>query len=387
MSDLTTIQISREDLQLLQQAKDLKSTKRGVNVRGYIRVSTDIQVEKGYSLQSQESEITAVVKNHRWNLTKLYTDAGITGTGMVRDQFDLLLEEAQPGEYIMAYSISRIGRNVRDSILRMNEAKDRGIFIYIIDCRIDSRTPAGELMYNIMASLADHAVKESNRNISVVMNNMSASNVLRGKPHFGYQFVAKDLPFEPHEGEQRCIDVVAHLLTTEQGRWTNSMLARFLNAEDPYTGSPNPEYIEYYKETQNNRKDKRDERIKNGKPEWKKFTCNTIRTLLVGLNIRHPERCLLPKLGIRITQRRKDTELAIPILELQPRKRGPRKAKQVDSPALPDFLPVQGSALPILPPIGLHVHFPSELKEDDKKETEYAIVLKENKEKDEAHDL
>lgn len=45
----------------------------------YIRVSTQEQVNEGYSVGEQEARLTAYCKAKGWNVHKVYTDGGFTG--------------------------------------------------------------------------------------------------------------------------------------------------------------------------------------------------------------------------------------------------------------------------------------------------------------------
>lgn len=50
----------------------------------YIRVSTQEQVNEGYSVGEQEARLTAYCKAKGWNVHKVYTDGGFTGSNTDR---------------------------------------------------------------------------------------------------------------------------------------------------------------------------------------------------------------------------------------------------------------------------------------------------------------
>ena len=61
----------------------------------YTRVSTDIQAEKEFSsCEAQEEKIRAFIKSQdNWQIAKVYTDAGYTGTNTNRSVLQELFED------------------------------------------------------------------------------------------------------------------------------------------------------------------------------------------------------------------------------------------------------------------------------------------------------
>ena len=61
----------------------------------YTRVSTDIQAEKEFSsCEAQEEKIRSFVKSQdHWQIAKVYTDAGYTGTNTNRSVLQELFED------------------------------------------------------------------------------------------------------------------------------------------------------------------------------------------------------------------------------------------------------------------------------------------------------
>ena len=61
---------------------------------GYIRVSSEMQVETGYSLDAQRAFITDYVRTKGWTLVDIFCDAGLSGTLSNRPALQALMERA-----------------------------------------------------------------------------------------------------------------------------------------------------------------------------------------------------------------------------------------------------------------------------------------------------
>ena len=80
---------------------------------GYIRVSTDTQAEKGGGLDVQRGAIEKYAKDNGIELTRVFCDAGISGTQENRPALDeLLLETIREGDVIIVHNTSRLWRSI-----------------------------------------------------------------------------------------------------------------------------------------------------------------------------------------------------------------------------------------------------------------------------------
>jgi len=80
---------------------------------GYIRVSTETQAEKGGGLDVQRSAIEKYARDNGIEITRLFCDAGISGTQESRPELDeLLLETIREGDTIIVHNTSRLWRSI-----------------------------------------------------------------------------------------------------------------------------------------------------------------------------------------------------------------------------------------------------------------------------------
>jgi site-specific DNA recombinase len=126
-------------------------------VAGYVRVSQERAAKNGYGLGAQEHEVRRFVKYKGWTLVDLYREEGVSGYRKDRPAMDRLLADARAGRFNVAVfpSIDRAGRSVRDVIEIDRTLRAAGVDTVFLREGVDTSTPTGELLRNIMASLAE----------------------------------------------------------------------------------------------------------------------------------------------------------------------------------------------------------------------------------------
>jgi DNA invertase Pin-like site-specific DNA recombinase len=120
----------------------------------YLRVSTTEQ-----TVENQERELRAVADRAGWQITAVFTDAGISGA-KGRDKrpgFDQLLKAATRREFDMvaAWSVDRLGRSLQDLVGFLAEIHGAGVDLYLHQQAIDTSTPAGKAMFQMMGVFAE----------------------------------------------------------------------------------------------------------------------------------------------------------------------------------------------------------------------------------------
>lgn len=111
---------------------------------GYLRVSTDTQ-----SVDSQRSALTSV--------SELFIDEGVSGSVPFasRPGAARLLQRVKKGDVIVAYSLSRIGRSLRDVVNLLGELSERGVSFRSMTEPMDTSTPMGRAMLGMVAVFAE----------------------------------------------------------------------------------------------------------------------------------------------------------------------------------------------------------------------------------------
>jgi len=100
-----------------------------------------------------------VVKLSGWHVYKVYEDAGISGSKGhdKRPEFDLMQKDAVRRKFniVLAWSVDRLGRSVQDLIAFLNELHGVGCDLYLHQQGIDTTTPAGKAMFQMLGVFAE----------------------------------------------------------------------------------------------------------------------------------------------------------------------------------------------------------------------------------------
>jgi DNA invertase Pin-like site-specific DNA recombinase len=120
----------------------------------YLRVSTTEQ-----TTANQERELREVASRMGCEVVKVYRDYGISGAKGrdERPQFDRLCRDATKREFdaIMAWSVDRLGRSLQDLIKFLTEIHALKIDLYLHQQGLDTATPAGKAMFQMMGVFAE----------------------------------------------------------------------------------------------------------------------------------------------------------------------------------------------------------------------------------------
>jgi len=111
---------------------------------GYARVSTSDQ-----SIDRQTDELTAA------GAERIYSEIGSGKKAAIRPQWDELLRSLRSGDTLVVTELSRLGRSTSQLSALADDLSERGIALKILNLGIDTGTPAGKLVYSIIAAVAE----------------------------------------------------------------------------------------------------------------------------------------------------------------------------------------------------------------------------------------
>ena len=122
---------------------------------GYVRVSTDAQEESGAGLRAQRQAIKDECARRGWQLVRIDEDV-LSGKTLKRPGLQATLASCRSGEAdgIVVAKLDRLSRSVLDFARVIEEARKRSFNVVVLDLGLDLSTPQGELVANVIASVA-----------------------------------------------------------------------------------------------------------------------------------------------------------------------------------------------------------------------------------------
>lgn len=147
----------------------------------YARVSTDEQ-----TIENQLAELREVAKAKGWKIVETYCDEGISGA-KGRDKrpgLDAMLKDATRGRFdlVAAWGVDRLGRSLLDLVNGLMELQGSGVELYLHQQAIDTTTPAGKAMYQMMGVFAEFELAMIRARVKAGMERAKASGKHVGRP-------------------------------------------------------------------------------------------------------------------------------------------------------------------------------------------------------------
>ncbi len=121
---------------------------------GYARVSTAEQADSGAGMDAQRHAIRGEVERRGWQLVDVVEDAGYSAKDLRRPGIGVVLERVARGDadVLVVSKLDRLSRSLIDFAQTMATAQREGWALVALDLGVDTATPGGEMMANVLAS-------------------------------------------------------------------------------------------------------------------------------------------------------------------------------------------------------------------------------------------
>lgn len=128
---------------------------------GYVRVSTQAQVDKGASLDVQQQAIERRCAEEGWDYVGTYIEEAESGGLESRPQLDRLMADIEAGRIkrVVIYKIDRLERGLRHQLNRLYFFERHGVELAVTNELYDPSTPGGEMMAQMLGAIAEHERK------------------------------------------------------------------------------------------------------------------------------------------------------------------------------------------------------------------------------------
>lgn len=188
----------------------------------YIRVSRIMQVT-GDSLDHQEDVCREYAKNNGLTVEKVFADKGVSGRNDNRKEFGIMRENAQRGDTILAYSISRLSRTLPGFLDFISDCESREVIVKCLKEDIATDSPYSVFMTTLMASVAELEANMTRQRVSDLSLRKRQKGETYARRPYGYDAVCtepgKPKKLLPNLEEQLNINTMFELKFS----WTGKM--------------------------------------------------------------------------------------------------------------------------------------------------------------------
>ena len=165
----------------------------------YIRVSTFDQVREGFSLGEQEERLKEFCNFRKYNIYKIYQDAGISAKNDKRPAYQEMIEDVKKGNInvIVALKLDRLTRSVYDIEKLMKFVND---YECDIDCMADesnTTTSNGRMVMRIMTSVSQNEIEKCSERTKFGMAGAIKNGHIPNRTGLGFKRKNKKLVPDP----------------------------------------------------------------------------------------------------------------------------------------------------------------------------------------------
>jgi site-specific DNA recombinase len=180
----------------------------------YLRVSTDKQADKGVSLDAQRAKVEAYAALFELDLVAVIVDAGESAKSLDRPGLARALGmlDSHEADALLVVKLDRLTRSVRDLGALVERYFAKGAALLSVGEQIDTRSAAGRLVLNVLASVSQwerEAIGE--RTATAMAYKASEGEFTGGRVPFGYRLAADGVRLEAHGDEQAIIGAAREL--------------------------------------------------------------------------------------------------------------------------------------------------------------------------------
>jgi DNA invertase Pin-like site-specific DNA recombinase len=157
---------------------------RSNRVIGYQRVSTEEQAASGLGMADQRSVIEGEAARRGWTDLTFLADDGFSAKNLARPGISRALNLLSAGEAstLVVSKLDRLSRSILDFVSLMERARREGWQLVVLDLAVDTSTPSGSLMANVLASFAEYERRLISARTSAALQAKKAQGARLGRP-------------------------------------------------------------------------------------------------------------------------------------------------------------------------------------------------------------
>ena len=154
----------------------------------YARVSTDRQ-----KVDMQIRELRDFVNRSGWKIFDEYSDQGYTGANIRRPAFAEMMYEARKRRFdvLLVWKLDRLSRSLKDLINTLDELGSLGIHFISYDNNLDTTTPTGKLVFQIIRAVAEFEKDIIRERVRAGLENARQKGKRLGRPEISNDVLQK----------------------------------------------------------------------------------------------------------------------------------------------------------------------------------------------------
>lgn len=167
-----------------QQVSDDIQKEDRIRAVGYARVSTSEQGDSGAGLEAQRAAIQAESHRRGWELVRILQDVASGKSTNGRQglaEAVRTIERGDAGALVVA-KLDRLSRSLMDFAGLMERSRKKGWALVALDLGVDTTTPSGEMMANVLALFAQFERRMIGQRTKDALAVKRAQGVRLGRP-------------------------------------------------------------------------------------------------------------------------------------------------------------------------------------------------------------
>lgn len=201
----------------------------------YIRVSTEKQVNEGFSIEGQETELKKFAKANDIEIVKTYVEEGKSGKTIEgRAEFQQMLNDISTGtvetDFVIVYKMSRFGRSARDILNSLHFIQSFNVHLISKEDGLDTSKPMGNMIATILGSVA-----EMERETIITQTSLGREikgrkgGFIGGVTPYGYEKDYKQEKFIANPEQRKIVKLIFHKFVNEGLSYL--AITRYLNSQ------------------------------------------------------------------------------------------------------------------------------------------------------------
>lgn len=174
-----------------------------MRIAPYVRVSTDEQVQEGYSIEAQKDRLLNYCKSQDdWEIVEWYIEEGESAKDLNRPQLKRLLEDSEKGlfDVVLVYRLDRLTRSVMDLYKLLELFEKSSVKFKSATELYDTTTAMGKLFITLVAALAQWERENLSERVRFGMEQLVREGKWPGGPTpFGFNWDGETMTLIPDE--------------------------------------------------------------------------------------------------------------------------------------------------------------------------------------------